>query len=162
MTKAELWHSDYPGHALNSTFRDTNCTVCFQINPHWISTKDIPKRPGGWKTDEGSPVSHKSVVARAAVRECGFERGDHLPYSPNLAPSDYFLFPQLEKTLGKQYWTDDEVISAVEDFFEGHDNESNRRCDTDGRSVWTAGGRLLLKINHMLVRFDRCIIIVSL
>ena len=45
----------------------------------------------------------------------------HPPYSPDLAPSDYFLFPNMtQKHLaGKQYRTDDEVIhvSAVEDFF---------------------------------------------
>ena len=49
---------------------------------------------------------------------CGFELVDHLPYSPDLAPSDYFLFPNLA---WKQYWTDDEVISAVEGFFEDQD-----------------------------------------
>ena len=54
----------------------------------------------------------------AAVRDCGFELVDHSPNSPTLAPSDHFLFPNMKKHLaGKQYWTNDEVISAVEDFF---------------------------------------------
>lgn len=36
-----------------------------------------------------------------------------------LAPTDYFLLPNMKIHLaGKHYWTDDEVISAVEDFFE--------------------------------------------
>ena len=39
-----------------------------------------------------------------------------------MAPSDYFLLPNMKKHLaGKQYWTDDEVLSAVEDFFEDQD-----------------------------------------
>ena len=65
--------------------------------------------------------AHKSVVAMVAVRDCGFELVDHLPYSPDLAPSDYYLFPNMKKThlTGKQYRTDDEVISAVEDFCQG-------------------------------------------
>ena len=29
----------------------------------------------------------------AAVRDCGFELVDHPPYSPDLAPFDYFRFP---------------------------------------------------------------------
>ena len=44
-------------------------------------------------------------------------------YSPDLAPSDYFLFPNMIKHLaGKQHRTDDEVIPEVEkDFFEDQD-----------------------------------------
>ena len=38
LTKKELCHSNETGHALNSTYPDTNCIVFFQINPHWMST----------------------------------------------------------------------------------------------------------------------------
>ena len=67
--------------------------------------------------------AHKSVIAKAAVCDCGFELVDQPPYSPDLALSDYFLVPNMKKHLaGKQYWTDhDEVISAVDDFFEDQD-----------------------------------------
>ena len=58
----------------------------------------------------------------SAVHYCGFELIDHPPYSPDLAPSDYFLFPNLKKHLaGKRYESDDDVIFAVEDFFEGQE-----------------------------------------
>ena len=58
----------------------------------------------------------------AAVHECGFEVVDHPPYHPDLAPSNYFPFPSMKTHLaGKQYWTNDEVISAGVDFFEDHD-----------------------------------------
>ena len=40
--------------------------------------------------------AHKSVVAIAAVSDCGFELVDHPPYSPDLALSDYFLFTTLK------------------------------------------------------------------
>ena len=57
-----------------------------------------------------------------AVHDCGFELVDHPPYSPDLAPSDYFPFPYMKKHLaGNQYRTDDEIISAVGDFFEDQD-----------------------------------------
>ena len=57
----------------------------------------------------------------AAVHKCGFELVNHPPYSSDLAPSDYFLFPYIKKHLaGKQYYTNDmrSHISEVEDFFE--------------------------------------------
>ena len=58
----------------------------------------------------------------SAVHDCGFELIDHHPYALDLAPSDYFLFPNLKKHLaGKRYENDDDVISAVEDFFESEE-----------------------------------------
>ena len=50
----------------------------------------------------------------STVHDCGFELIDHPPYSPDLAPSKYFLFPNLKKHLaGKRYENDDDVISTV-------------------------------------------------
>ena len=82
------------------------------------------KRPGkltkGVLLHQDNAAAHKSLVAMSAVHDCGFELIDHPPYSPDLAPSDYLLFPNLKKHLaGKRYESDDDVISAVEDFFEG-------------------------------------------
>ena len=46
---------------------------------------------------QNNAPAHKSVVAMAAVHDCGLEIVDHLLYSPHLAPSDYFLFPNMKK-----------------------------------------------------------------
>ena len=51
--------------------------------------------------------AHKSMVA---VCDCVFQLVDHPPHSPDLAPSDYYLFPNLKNHLaGKWYQIDDEV-----------------------------------------------------
>ena len=50
------------------------------------------------------------------------ERGilDHLPYSPDLAPSDFHLFLHLKKHLaGKKFDNDDEVQEEVMTWFKG-------------------------------------------
>ena len=40
----------------------------------------------------------------------------HPPYSPDLAPSDFCLFPLLKEHLrGGRYESDDDVIQSVED-----------------------------------------------
>ena len=58
----------------------------------------------------------------SAVHDCRFEMINHSPYSPDLAPSDFFLFPNLKKHLaGKRYESDDDIISAVKDFFGGQE-----------------------------------------
>jgi len=56
----------------------------------------------------------------SAIRDCGFELVDHPYYSPDFAPSDCYLFPKMKKILSrKQYQSDEEVTSVVEDYFEG-------------------------------------------
>ena len=84
------------------------------------------KQPGKLTKDvllhQDNVPAHKSLVALSAVHDCGFELIDHPPYSPDLAPSDDFLFPNLNKHLaGKWYESDDDITSAVENFFEGQE-----------------------------------------
>ena len=62
---------------------------------------------------------HKSRVAQAATRECKFEQLNHLPYSPDLAPSDSYLFRNLKSHLGgTRFRNDDELKAATEAWFE--------------------------------------------
>ena len=45
---------------------------------------------------------------------------DHPPYSPDLAPSDYQLFPGLNKQLkGRHFSSDAEVIATAGTWFDG-------------------------------------------
>lgn len=46
---------------------------------------------------DNAPV-HTARVARRALGETGFEEINHPPYSPDLAPSGYFIFSNLKKT----------------------------------------------------------------
>jgi len=72
---------------------------------------------------DNAPV-HKSRVAQAAVRDCGFVQLNHPPYSPDLAPSDYFLFRQLKAALrGRRFGDDEEVQEAVQEWLESQSGE---------------------------------------
>ena len=52
----------------------------------------------------------------------------HVPYSPDLASSDYFLIPNLKKWLGGQIFANnEEVYSAVNRFFEELDDSHNKQ-----------------------------------
>lgn len=66
---------------------------------------------------DNAPV-HTSTVSQPAIRDCGFEMLDHPPYSPDLAPCGFFLFPNLKKELrGKRFNTDEDVKNAIFDHF---------------------------------------------
>jgi len=68
---------------------------------------------------DNAPV-HKSMIAQEAVRDCGFVQLDHPAYSPDLAPSDYFLFRNLKSHLRGACYPDDEALKeAVNEWLEG-------------------------------------------
>jgi histone-lysine N-methyltransferase SETMAR len=65
---------------------------------------------------------HTCAVAMAKIHKLGYELLSHPPYSPDLAPSDYFLFPNLKKWLGgKRFDSNDDVISQTKAYFEDLD-----------------------------------------
>lgn len=72
---------------------------------------------------DNAPV-HSAHIATSAVNECGFKTINHPPYSPDLAPSDYFLFPNLKKDLrGKRFNDDEELKAAVMEHFDSKEEK---------------------------------------
>ena len=58
---------------------------------------------------------HTCKTAMDAVERNGYELTPHPAYSPDLAPSDYFLFPNLKKDIGGRHFrSNKEVMVAVE------------------------------------------------
>ena len=63
-------------------------------------------------------LAHTSAVATAKLVELHYELLPHLPYSPDLAPCDFFLFSNLKKSLaGQKFESSEEVIAATEAYF---------------------------------------------
>ena len=59
---------------------------------------------------------HTCKVAMDAVERNGYELIPHPAYSPDLAPSDFFLFLNLKKDIrGLHFRSDEEVVTAVEE-----------------------------------------------
>ncbi|XP_077156041.1 histone-lysine N-methyltransferase SETMAR-like [Ranitomeya variabilis] len=89
-----------------------------------IKEKRRGKLQAGVLFHQDNAPSHKAAVAMATIQEAGFELVEHPPYSPDLAPSDFFLFPRLKEHLrGKKFDDNSDVITTVGDFFEGQDQE---------------------------------------
>jgi histone-lysine N-methyltransferase SETMAR len=60
----------------------------------------------------------KSVLAMGKLRDLHYELLEHSPYSPDLAPSDFFLFPKLKLFLAGEYFSSNhEAIAVVEGYF---------------------------------------------
>lgn len=64
--------------------------------------------------------AHRSVIAQQAIHDCEFKQLNHPAYSPDLAPSDYYLFRHLKAHLrGTRFEDDESVKGAVESWLQG-------------------------------------------
>ena len=62
--------------------------------------------------------AHSSWIVKDVFREFPWELLPHPPYSPDLAPSDFFLFPKLKKHLKGVYFNDtNEAKQAAKTWF---------------------------------------------
>lgn len=74
---------------------------------------------------------HKAVITQEFLEEKGIELMPHPPYSPDLAPCDFWLFRRLKKSLrGKKFRSESEIDSAIHEFFASIPTE-------DWRAVFT-------------------------
>ena len=66
--------------------------------------------------------SHTSNIAQANKHKLGFESLPYPPYSPDLAPSDYYLFQNLKRWVcGRRFESNEEVEWETEGYFRSVD-----------------------------------------
>jgi len=93
-----------------------------------LDEKICEKRPRLQKKNhqQHNAPTHKSVLAMGKLRDLHYELLEHPPYSSDLAPSDFCLFPKLKLFLaGQHFSSNQEAIAAVEGYFadlQGRDN----------------------------------------
>jgi len=69
-------------------------------------------------------VAHRALTTQKKLAYLGFQCLDHPPYSPDLAPSDYRLFPGLKKQLKVRHFSSDaDVIAAADTWLDGQPSE---------------------------------------
>ncbi|KAH0818009.1 hypothetical protein GEV33_004782 [Tenebrio molitor] len=87
-----------------------------RISDEHISLDNEIKEATTMFEKENSPEQtvHAAGVTQAAILDCDFQQIDHPPYSPNIAPSGYYLFGYLKKDLcGRRFNDDNELKAAV-------------------------------------------------
>ena len=68
--------------------------------------------------------AHRALATQRKLTYLSFQCLDHSPYSPDLALSDYHLFPGLKKQLKVRHFSSDaEVIAAAETWLDGQPSE---------------------------------------
>ena len=80
----------------------------------WRKNSDRGKVTKGILFLHDNAPAHRALATQKKLAYLGFQCLDHPPYSPDLAPSDYHLFPGLKKQLkGRHFWSDAEVTAAA-------------------------------------------------
>ena len=67
-----------------------------------------------WHFDQDNTPVHNAIIVTVYLTNMGIMTLPHLPYSPDVAPCDLWLFPKLkEKLRGCRYETIEEMKEAV-------------------------------------------------
>jgi histone-lysine N-methyltransferase SETMAR len=62
-------------------------------------------------------MSTHTLLPQDLIMTFGWEQFDYPPYSPDLVPSDFHVFPHLKTFLGGRRFHDDEVKEALNTWF---------------------------------------------
>ena len=91
-----------------------------------MQLKDILKEKRRGKVTKGilflhdNAPAHQALATQKKLAYLGFLCLYHLPYSPDLTPSDYHLFPGLKKQLKDHHFSSDaEAMAAAETRLDG-------------------------------------------
>ena len=100
-----------PGKTINSTWYTESCL------PPVIQAVSL-QRPGtglrGTFLIHDNSSSHPSKMTRQFIDESGLQILPHPPYSPDLAPCDFWLFPRIKRYLkGRNFSSNSEVEGAL-------------------------------------------------
>lgn len=81
--------------------------------------------------------AHKSRQTQQKLQGLGWKILEHPPYSPDMSPSDFYLFRALEHWLrGKKFTTIEEMRESLTEFFDSKDREWYRRGITKLEDQW--------------------------
>ena len=77
---------------------------------------------------QDNALCHQSIATMAKLHELHFKLLPHPPYTPDLTPSNYWLFIDLKRMLQeKRFGSNEEVISETDAHFETKDKSATKK-----------------------------------
>ena len=112
-----FWGSQYHLHRLFGEGKDNHGAVLCRFEAELMKKRPYLAKKKVLFYYHNAPA-HSSAIATAKLVELRYELLPHPPYSPDLAPCDFFLFPNMKKWLGgKRFTSNEEVIAATKAHF---------------------------------------------
>ena len=89
-----------------------------------LNEKRPDKVKNGWLFHQDNARPHVSRATMEFMAKRKIKLFEHAPFSPDLAPCDFYLFPELKKCLaGHRYESDQSLITAVQGFLKDMSKE---------------------------------------
>jgi [histone H3]-lysine36 N-dimethyltransferase SETMAR len=111
----DIIYFDYQGQTINSEY---DMVLLERLNDE-IKKQNVSIWRKRMLFHQDNALCHKSIKTTAKLHKLGYELLLHPPYSPDLAPSDFFLFADLKRMLaGQKFSINQEVNIETETFFE--------------------------------------------
>ena len=86
----------------------------------WCNWRTFWRKNAAGRFLHNNAPAHRALATQKKLAYLGLQCLDHPPYSLDLAPSDYHLFPGRKKQLkGHHFSSDAEVIAAAETWLDG-------------------------------------------
>ena len=80
-----------------------------------VNRKRPVLRERGWRLLHDNAPSHSSELCQSFLSRNNIEQLTHPPYSPDLAPSDFWLFPEMKRPLRGRYFHDEnELVQSAD------------------------------------------------
>ena len=113
-----FWQHWHDLHALGSHWTTVNkeyyVEVLREFRKRFRRKRPALFKSGQWHFHQDNAPVHNSILVTDYLTKMGIETVPHLPYSPDLTPCDFWLFPKLkEKLRGCRYETIEEMKEAV-------------------------------------------------
>jgi len=110
-----IMHQEFvpPGQTVN---REFYLDVLMRLRENVRRKRPELWRSGDWFLHHDNGPAHTDLSVTWYLASLGWTIIPHPPYSPDLAPCDFFLFPTMKKTLkGKRFATMEEVKTASQE-----------------------------------------------
>ena len=88
--------------------------VLREFRKRFLGKRPVLFKSGHWHFQQDNAPVHYSILVTDYLTKIGIKTVPHRPYSPDMAPCDFWLFPKLmEKLRGCLYETMEEMKEAV-------------------------------------------------
>lgn len=106
------------------------------VNSEWYTTICLPEVFGEIIFHHDNASSHTSAQTKTFLDAQNIELMGHPPYSPDLAPNDFFLFPHIKKKLrGQRFSTPEEAVDAFKTHVWSYLNLSGKNASKIGSNA---------------------------
>ena len=100
------------------------CEAAFGLSEFFLKTQCVRLFHDGWLTS-----AHLALSVQQFLIKHGMTPVPHPPYSPDLTPSDFFLFPQMKRVLkGKSFTNVKEMKQKMAEALKGIEVDEFKNC----------------------------------